>query len=174
MSDMFQTMFSKAFPCVENLLSWLKIHWKLYPRVQITTSHYHDQCPFSSSEYATRSRWVNYTCFNDAYICWWTGTLGFITPYPLHVLMCWSTPPSCNPWTACQIRKIQGCACAGNAGNVFPNADFKGNHDLAIPAGITACAVMHVGNANTQWRGKRSRHSRCMHNPQFYVSGKRP
>ena len=26
----------------------------------------------------------------------------------------------------------------------------------------------------SQWRRKRSRHSRCMHNPQFYVSGKRP
>ena len=24
------------------------------------------------------------------------------------------------------------------------------------------------------WRGKRSRHSRCMRNPQFHVSGKRP
>ena len=33
---------------------------------------------------------------------------------------------------------------------------------------------MHVGFANPQWRGKRSRHSRRMHNPQFYVSGKRP
>ena len=26
----------------------------------------------------------------------------------------------------------------------------------------------------SQWRGKRSRHSRRMRNPQFYVSGKRP
>ena len=26
----------------------------------------------------------------------------------------------------------------------------------------------------SRWRGKRSRHSRRMHNPQFYVSGKRP
>ena len=26
----------------------------------------------------------------------------------------------------------------------------------------------------TRWRGKRSRHSRCMRNPQIYVSGKRP
>ena len=26
-----------------------------------------------------------------------------------------------------QIRKIAGCACAGNAGNVFPATDFKGN-----------------------------------------------
>ena len=35
-------------------------------------------------------------------------------------------------------------------------------------------AVMHVRIANPQWRGKRSRHSRRMRNPQFYVSGKRP
>ena len=33
---------------------------------------------------------------------------------------------------------------------------------------------MHVGIANLRWRGKRSRHSRRMCNPQFYVSGKRP
>ena len=26
----------------------------------------------------------------------------------------------------------------------------------------------------SRWRGKRSRHTRRMHNPQFYVSGKRP
>ena len=26
----------------------------------------------------------------------------------------------------------------------------------------------------SQWRGKRSRHSRRMRNPQFYISGKRP
>ena len=37
-----------------------------------------------------------------------------------------------------------------------------------------ARAVMHVGIANPRWRGKRSRHSWRMHNPQFYVSGKRP
>ena len=37
-----------------------------------------------------------------------------------------------------------------------------------------ARAVMHVGNTYSRWRGKRSRHSRCMRNPQFYLSGKRP
>ena len=26
----------------------------------------------------------------------------------------------CRQWTSYQIRKIAGCACAGNAGNVFP------------------------------------------------------
>ena len=33
---------------------------------------------------------------------------------------------------------------------------------------------MHVGIASPRRRGKRSRHSRRMRNPQFYVSGKRP
>ena len=33
---------------------------------------------------------------------------------------------------------------------------------------------MHAGIANPRWRGKRSRHSRRMRNPQVYVSGKRP
>ena len=37
-----------------------------------------------------------------------------------------------------------------------------------------ARAVMHVGIAISLWRGKRSRHSRHMRKPQFYVSGKRP
>ena len=30
------------------------------------------------------------------------------------------------------------------------------------------------GFLRSRWRGKRFRHSRRMHNPQFYVSGKRP
>ena len=37
-----------------------------------------------------------------------------------------------------------------------------------------ARTVMHGGIGNPRWRGKRSRHSRCMRIPQFYVSGKRP
>ena len=37
-----------------------------------------------------------------------------------------------------------------------------------------ARAVMHIGIANQLWRGKRSRHSRRMRNPLFYVSGKKP
>ena len=37
-----------------------------------------------------------------------------------------------------------------------------------------ARGVKHVGIANPMWWEKRSRHSRRMCNPQFYVSGKRP
>ena len=42
------------------------------------------------------------------------------------------------PWASYQIRNIAGCTCAGNAGNVFPATNFKGNHSIAIPACITA------------------------------------
>ena len=43
-------------------------------------------------------------------------------------------------WASYQIRQIAGCACAGTAGNVLPATDIKGNHQLAIPACITARA----------------------------------
>ena len=43
-------------------------------------------------------------------------------------------------WASYQIRKIAGCACAGNDGNVFPATDFIGIRQIAIPACITARA----------------------------------
>ena len=43
-------------------------------------------------------------------------------------------------WASYQICNIEGCACAGNAGNVFPATDFKWNRKLTIPACITARA----------------------------------
>ena len=45
------------------------------------------------------------------------------------------------PWASYQIRKIAGWTCAGNAGDVFPTTDFKGNRLLAIPACFTARAL---------------------------------
>ena len=42
------------------------------------------------------------------------------------------------PWASCPIRKIAVCACAGNAGNVFPTTAGKRH----------ARAIMHVGIAN--------------------------
>ena len=33
----------------------------------------------------------------------------------------------CDPWASYQIRKDEGWARAGNAGNVFPATDFRGN-----------------------------------------------
>ena len=50
-----------------------------------------------------------------------------------------------NSSTVCDMgllpdTKIAGCACAENAGNVFPDTEFKGNRWLAIPTCITARA----------------------------------
>ena len=80
-------------------------------------------------------------------------------------------------WTSYKIRKIAGCACAGNAGERFPRHRLQRKPLVSDPDmhhGTCARAVMHVGIANPRWRGKRSRHSWCMRNPKFYVSGKRP
>ena len=33
----------------------------------------------------------------------------------------------CTPWASYQIRTIVGCACAGNARDIFPATDFIGN-----------------------------------------------
>ena len=68
------------------------------------------------------------------------------------------------------MRKTACCACAGNAGNVYPTTDFKGKRKLAI----LARAMVHVGIAKPRWRGNRSRHSRRMGKPLSYVFGKRP
>ena len=51
----------------------------------------------------------------------------------------WSNKLS-SVWASYQMRNIVGCACAGNAGIVFPSTDFKGNCWLAIPVCITARA----------------------------------
>ena len=83
-----------------------------------------------------------------------------------------------SQWASCQIRKIAGYACSGNAGNIFPTTTGqRSRHASRNVRG--ARAVMHDGVANwrwwgSRWWGKRSRHSRRMRNPWFYVSAKRP
>ena len=79
-----------------------------------------------------------------------------------------------TPWASYQIHKIAGCACAGNAGNVR-NSDPDMHHGTCVthvpwcmPGSLTS------GFLWSRCRRKRSRLSRRMHNPQFYVSGKRP
>ena len=40
----------------------------------------------------------------------------------------WNSPEDrLKSWASCQICKIAGCTCAGNAGKVFPATDFIGN-----------------------------------------------
>ena len=48
------------------------------------------------------------------------------------------------PWASNQIRKIAGCACAGNAGNVFPCRRFQGNPLVSDPGMHHGTCVTHV------------------------------
>ena len=72
------------------------------------------------------------------------------------------------------LRKIAGCACAGNAGNVFPAiVGMRSRHasrhvPWCMPGSLTS------GFLWSRWRGKRSRHSRRMRNPQFYYLERGP
>ena len=69
-----------------------------------------------------------------------------------------------------RYAKIAGCACAGNAGDVFPaTAGYRSRYVWCMPGSLTS------GFLWSRWRGfPVYRHSRRMHNPQFCVSGKRP
>ena len=82
------------------------------------------------------------------------------------IMVRWET--GLKSWVCYQIHKIAGCKWAGNAGNVFPATDFKGNRVRHTQA------VMHVGIANPQWRENVSDITGLMWNPQIHVCGNRP
>ena len=47
-------------------------------------------------------------------------------------------------WAYCQIHKIAGCACAGNAGNVFPRHRLQGKPLVSDPGMHHGTCVTHV------------------------------
>ena len=47
-------------------------------------------------------------------------------------------------WASYQIRKIAGCACAGNAGNVFPRRQFQRKPLVSDPGMHHGTCVTHV------------------------------
>ena len=68
-------------------------------------------------------------------------------------------------WASYQIHKITGYACVGKCRERFPR------HGLQRKP---ICIYPSMGITNPRWLGKRSRHSRCLRNPQCCVSGQRP
>ena len=87
------------------------------------------------------------------------AVLGVYRPLP-HIYIC-------NPWAPCQIRKIAGCACVGNAGNVFPRRRLQRKLLVSDPGMHHGTCVTHVpwcmsGLLNQRRRRKHSRHSRHM------------
>ena len=71
-----------------------------------------------------------------------------------------------------------GCACAGNAGNIFPAtwvSDPDMHHGTCVtPVPWCMPELLTNGSLWNRWQGKRSRDSRRMRNPHFFVSGTRP
>ena len=59
--------------------------------------------------------------------CWWPG--------------CWWCK---EPWASCQIRKIEGCACAGNAGKDFPRRRIRRKPWVSDPGMHHGTCVTHV------------------------------
>ena len=58
---------------------------------------------------------------------------------------------NCSALASYQIRKIAGCACASNAGNVFHATDFNGIVSYpGMHRNMCVMPVMHVGIANTR------------------------
>ena len=55
------------------------------------------------------------------------------------VLLWWS-----RPWASCHIRKIAGCACAGNDGIVFPRRRIKRKLLVSDPGMHHGTCVTHV------------------------------
>ena len=53
-------------------------------------------------------------------------------------------PPTPQAWASYQIRKIAGCACAGNAGNVFPRRRFQRKLLVSDPGMHHGTCVTHV------------------------------
>ena len=82
-------------------------------------------------------------------------------------------------WASYQIRKIAGCACAGNDRSVSPRRQFQRKPLTSDPKNASrhvrdARAVMYVGIAYPRWRGKRSRHSRRMRTINFVYLARGP
>ena len=71
-------------------------------------------------------------------------------------------------WTSCQIRKIAGCACTGNAGNIFPRRRLQRKPLVSDPGMHHGTCVTHVpwcmsgshtrgGGENVFWHSRRMR-----------------
>ena len=64
--------------------------------------------------------------------------------YHIHTNNSTSASPETRTWASYQIRKIAGCACAGNAGNVFPRRRFQRKPLVSDPGMHHGTCVTHV------------------------------
>ena len=81
-------------------------------------------------------------------------------------------------WASYQIRKIAGCACTGNAGNILPRHRFQKKPLVSDPGMHHGTCVTHVpwcmSGSLTCGDGETFPAFPAHAHPQFCVSGKRP
>ena len=89
---------------------------------------------------------------------WWRHLRTVFTPMPRDSRACWIAMMTwlthwkqarkyCYfklPWASCQIRKIAGSACAGNAGNVSPHRRLQRKPLVSDPGIHHGTCVTHV------------------------------
>ena len=81
---------------------------------------------------------------------YWDSLLGndwqWVSIGSANVLMSntWLASTLLGSWTSYQIHKIAGCACAGNAGNVFPRRRFQRKLLVSDPGMHHGTCVRHV------------------------------
>ena len=101
-----------------------------------------------------------------------------VNSHPRHNFNGGLTKPLMELWASYQIRKIAGCACAGNAGNVFPRRRFQRKPIVSDPGMHHGTCVTHVpwcmSGSLTCGDGETFPAFPAHAHPQFYVSGKRP
>ena len=94
-----------------------------------------------------------------------------------HITKVADSPVESHPWASYQTRNCE-LRVRREWRERFPCHWLQRNRLVSDPARHASRhvrhprAVMHIGIANPRWLGKRSRHSRCMRNPQFtYLVG---
>ena len=77
---------------------------------------------------------------------WSTACSGWHKSHQSCVLLAFlaGNPQVMTSWASYQIRKIAGCACAGNAGNVFPRRRFQRKPIVSDPGMHHGTCVTHV------------------------------
>ena len=101
---------------------------------------------------------------SNAFIC--CGSSRWLSQLGLILVKISKLPKWFRQWASYQMRKITGCSCAGNAGNLFPatvglRSQHASRHVHDAYRGHQLAVSFEVAG------GKRFRHTRRMRNPQF-------
>ena len=123
-------------------------------------------------------------------VLWWSPLLNLLMSKhyfifsDLQIPICIQHSPTpgslgCKVWASCQICKKCGLRMRRECRESFPPPSQVSNPDMHHGTCMTHVPWCMPGSLTSgflwsRWRGKRSRHSRRMRNPQIYVSGKRP